>query len=237
MHMWTYKSFIKWDGIYGHGDQALVLLQSQCADIMAQDHNHYHQKSPAWRSLLDLHSEHVGNEYLNDELVDLFWSGLTSVISPSALVQCLVFETQHASGSSPLFPDIEKTFISLEEHSTQEGNCGLEGENSALNPNPLAHSNCFQRQHLPGQARGHGNGKGQNLGLWSGMQSCQHSEVDSTLILGQLDVDSNTGLTMLPCCLMRLFDLITPASHDGSSSPLTMIPSTLPFILIICSHD
>ena len=39
-----YKALIKHDGISGKGDQALLLLQAQCANLTVQDHNHYHQQ-------------------------------------------------------------------------------------------------------------------------------------------------------------------------------------------------
>ena len=38
-----YKALIKQDGIYDKEDQTLLLLQSQHANLMAQDKNHYHQ--------------------------------------------------------------------------------------------------------------------------------------------------------------------------------------------------
>ena len=135
---------------------------------MAQNKNHYHQAfsrlkiRPSkivthflwWCMIARSQSQDTSNCYENDLLVDLFLGALTGINSPCSLVQHSVFETQHAAGTSLLFTNVEKSFISLEECSVHDmlTSChshSLEGGANAvgLNPNPLAHSN-----HINGQS-------------------------------------------------------------------------------------
>ena len=100
-----YKAQIKCNGIYGKGDQALLLLQAQCANLMVQDHNHYYQAFVGLKikssesvthflhqfTLSRSQSEHVAMSML---MMLLFLLALTGIVSSGGLVQWSVFESQ-----------------------------------------------------------------------------------------------------------------------------------------------
>ena len=99
---------------------------------MAHDRNHYHQSfagikiygaESVTQFLCRFNISHLQSECMQVTCIQIkFWLtadlvlfALTGIFTPSPLVQCSVYDTQHAFRMSLAFTDIEKAVISLEE--------------------------------------------------------------------------------------------------------------------------
>jgi len=60
-------------------------------------------------------TEHIGNAYQEDILINFFLSALPDIMQSMYLVQWSVLESQWASGISLSFANLEKYFLSLDE--------------------------------------------------------------------------------------------------------------------------
>ena len=164
------KAFIKCDGIYGKGDQALLLLHAQCMNLTMQDCNHYHQ------TFVGL-SLKVLSQSLTSSIVFQFVShNLNTVAMNMTMMHSLiytVFKFQWTSGISIPFADVKKVYIELEECSSWDlfSWQSFEGANIAsLNSNPLANSN---RDRVQGQNQGRGQGRSYRRGSDRGQDQSQ----------------------------------------------------------------
>jgi hypothetical protein len=88
----------------------------------------------------------ASNKYSNNSLVDLFLSSLSTDNTAYYSILCTTLENQHADGQKIPFADMELKFIQLEEHHTSNSSsCREQANLAALNPNPLASSNHFNK--------------------------------------------------------------------------------------------
>jgi hypothetical protein len=105
-------------------------------------------------------AETARNEYTNDALVDLFLSSLGMDNTAYYSILHTSLENQRADGQTIPFADMELKFIQFKERHTSSASSRHERANlAALNPNPLAASNCHNGKTKPRGTTKSGNPK------------------------------------------------------------------------------
>jgi hypothetical protein len=151
----------------GKGDQALMLIKTQCASTTADDTHHFHHlftsiwikenesASNFFRrfTFARTEAEGVGNVYANQSLVNFALAGLGTSKNPKYDTAVQLYNLERDGGKIYILEDLEKKFFAINEKSSREAakTCIAQGN--------MAHGQRGDRTHRNRGGRGHNNSR------------------------------------------------------------------------------